>query len=237
MSYEKRNLYTSWVLSNLDVAKKDSETCFRGTFCDLGHRKRNATQRTEKAKKEDAAPARGAGGWTLPTLRFCLSFRWFRNLSCDSVVFGGLEWRHGLKSLQTLQMPNKVMPNIRCDDNDDDSFLGRLMMSELYIIYHVLGFWLSGILLLGWKITDYHHIFYHQRLKIVFFKTNHHYFLIPYSHAATIFSSLILMQPLWRVRFFYLVCPMRSGGTWRWAESTWRGGATEYLRFVCLFVV
>lgn len=51
MSYEKRNLYTSWVLSILD-AKKDSETCFRGTFCDLGHRKRNATQRTEKAKKE-----------------------------------------------------------------------------------------------------------------------------------------------------------------------------------------
>ena len=98
MSYEKRNLYTSWVLSNLDVAKKDSETCFRGTFCDVGHRKRNATQRTEKAKKETRRQRVVQAVGPFQLFDFSNSFRWFRNLSCDSVVFGGLDVCGGMVS-------------------------------------------------------------------------------------------------------------------------------------------
>lgn len=65
---------------------------------------RPGTQETEcdatdgEGQKGDAAPARGAGGWALPTLRFCLSFRWFHKLSCDSVVFGGLDVCGGMVS-------------------------------------------------------------------------------------------------------------------------------------------
>lgn len=153
---------------------------------------RRGTQETEcnatdgEGQKGDAAPARGAGGWAFPTLRFCLSFRWFHKLSCDSVVFGGLDVCGGMvsRAYRLCRCPTRWCPTEGAMTMTM-ILLGRLMMSELYTTYHVLGFWLSVVLLLGCK-TDYGHIFYHQRLKIVFSK-----------QTITIFSSLILMQPLW----------------------------------------
>ena len=80
MSYEKRNLYTSLVLGRCE---KDTETS-HGTCCHVGHRKRNATQRTEKAKKETrrqrvVQAVEQVGPFQLFVFFFC--FRWFRDRS------------------------------------------------------------------------------------------------------------------------------------------------------------
>ncbi len=187
MSYEKRNLYTSLVLGRCE---KDTETS-HGTCCQLGHRKRNATQRTEKAKKETRRQR------VVQAVEQVGPFQLFVFFVSGGFVIGRFRWRHGLKSLQTLQMPNKVMPNRRCDDNDDPILLGLLMSRELYFIYNVPGFWLAALLLLGWKnrfplSTTF---FHHQGLKMGmtgFFKTNYHYFLIPCSHAGTEKGAILL---------------------------------------------